>query len=183
MEGDTGRSGRGGSGVGASVPRKEDDRYLRGRGEFIADIRLPGMREIAFLRSPMAHARIRSIRKPEGAEGAVFTAADLVGVKPIVANSRLPGFKPSEQPILAADKVRYVGEPIAACVAATRAEAEDLAAGIEVEFEELPAVVDMLAARQPGAALVHEEWGDNVFLETVVEDDLDGDPRRARRSR
>jgi aerobic carbon-monoxide dehydrogenase large subunit len=172
LEGETGRSGRGGSGVGASVPRKEDDRYLRGRGEFIADIRLPGMQEIAFLRSPMAHARIRSIRKPAGAEGAVFTAADLVGIKPIVANSRLPGFKPSEQPILAFDKVRYVGEPIAACVAATRAAAEDLAAGIEVEFEELPAVVDMLAARQPGAALVHEEWGDNVFLETVVDADL-----------
>ena len=74
------------AGVGASVPRKEDDRYLRGRGEFIADIRLPGMKEVFFLRSPVAHARIRSIRKPRGAEASVFTAADLVGVRPIVAN-------------------------------------------------------------------------------------------------
>ena len=160
------------TGIGASVERKEDDRYLRGRGEFVADIRLPGMREIAFLRSPVAHARIRSVRKPQGLEHAVFVAADLVGVKPIVANSRLPGFKPSEQPVLAAEKVRYVGEPIAVCVAATRAEAEDIAAAIELEFDELPAVVDMLKAREPGSALVHEHWGDNVFLETNVGSEL-----------
>ncbi|HTC07389.1 MAG TPA: xanthine dehydrogenase family protein molybdopterin-binding subunit [Acetobacteraceae bacterium] len=160
-----------GSGVGVSVPRKEDDRYLRGRGEFIADIRLPGMRDLAFLRSPLAHARIRGIRVPEHAKGKVFVAADL-DVRPMIAVSGLPGFKPSEQPVLAYDKVRHVGEPIAVCVAPTRAEAEDLAVAIEVDFEELPAVVDMLAARQPGAPLLHEHWGDNVFLETVVEDDL-----------
>jgi carbon-monoxide dehydrogenase large subunit len=160
-----------GSGVGVSVPRKEDDRYLRGRGEFIADIRLPGMQDLAFLRSPLAHARIRAIRVPEHAKGKVFVAADL-DVRPMIAVSGLPGFKPSEQPVLAYDKVRHVGEPIAVCVAPTRAEAEDLAAAIEVDFEELPAVVDMLAARQPGAPLLHEHWGDNVFLETVVEDDL-----------
>jgi carbon-monoxide dehydrogenase large subunit len=160
-----------GSGVGVSVPRKEDDRYLRGRGEFIGDIRLPGMQDLAFLRSPLAHARIRGIRVPEHAKGKVFLAADL-DVRPMVAISGLPGFKASEQPVLAHDKVRHVGEPIAVCVAPTRAEAEDLAAAIEVDFEELPAVVDMLAARQPGAPLLHEHWGDNVFLETVVEDDL-----------
>ena len=160
-----------GSGVGKSVPRKEDDRYLRGRGEFIADIRLPGMQDLAFLRSPLAHARIRGIRVPEHAKGKVFVAGDL-DVRPMVAISGLPGFKASEQPVLAHDKVRHVGEPIAVCVAPTRAEAEDLAASIEVDFEELPAVVDMLAARQPGAPLLHEHWGDNVFLETVVEDDL-----------
>ena len=161
------------AGVGASVPRKEDERYLRGRGEFIADIRIVGMKEVCFLRSPVAHARIRSIRKPKSAEASVFTAADLAGVGAIVANSRLPGFKPSEQPVLAADKVRYVGEPVAACVAESRAAAEDLAAEVEVDFEELPAVSDMLAARAPGSALLHEQWGDNVFLETVVDADLE----------
>jgi len=171
VTGRTGQTSR--AGVGASVPRKEDERYLRGQGEFIADIRLPGMKEIAFLRSPVAHARIRAIRKPKDAASSVFIAGDLVGVEPIIANSRLPGFKPSEQPVLAADKVRYVGEPIAACVAETRAEAEDLTAEIEVDFEELPAVVDMLAARKPGSALLHEHWGDNVFLETVVDADLE----------
>ena len=156
-------------GVGAAVQRKEDDRYLRGKGEYIADIALPGMRELAFVRSPLAHARIRAIRKPPGRERRVFTAADLAGVRPIVANSGLPGFKSSEQPVLASGKVRYVGEPVAVCVAATRAEAEDLAEQVELDLEELPAVADMLAARRADAALVHEHWGDNVFLETFVE--------------
>jgi carbon-monoxide dehydrogenase large subunit len=160
-----------GSGIGHSVPRKEDDRYLRGRGEFIADIRLSGMQDLAFVRSPLAHARIRGIHLPDGAGGRIFTAADL-DVRPMQAVSGLPGFKPSDQPVLAHDKVRHVGEPIAVCVAPTRAEAEDLAASVTVEFDELPAVVDMLAARQHGAPLVHEHWGDNVFLETIVEDDL-----------
>ena len=162
-----------GQGVGKSVPRKEDDRYLRGRGQFVADIKLPGMKEVAFLRSPLAHARIGDIHIPGKWRDAVFTAADLAGVKPIRAVSSLPGFKPSEQPCLARNKVRQVGEAIAACVADTRAEAEDIAAEIEVDFEELPAVVDMIAARAPDAPLVHEEWGDNVFLESLVDGDVE----------
>jgi carbon-monoxide dehydrogenase large subunit len=161
-----------GSGVGQRVLRKEDDRYLRGKGVFIADIRLAGMRDLAFVRSPLAHARITGIVKPAGHERAVFTAADLTGVRPIVANSGLPGFKPSAQPALAQGKVRHVGEAVAVCVADTRAAAEDLADRVEVIFDELPAVSDMLAARAPGAPLVHEAWGDNVFLETRVEADL-----------
>src|SRR5205814_2378963 len=99
----------------------------------------------------------------------VFTAADLDGVKPIRAVSGLPGFKVSEQPVLAAGKVRQVGELIAMCVGRTRAEAEDIAAAVELDLEELPAVHDMLLAREPGSALVHEHWGDNVFLETAVD--------------
>jgi len=161
-----------GSGIGRAVPRKEDDRHLRGMGEFVGDIRLAGMRDLAFVRSPIAHGRIVTIAKPAGHAQQVFTAADLAGVKPILAASRLPGFKVSSQPVLAADKVRHVGEAIAVCVAATRAEAEDIAADVDVEFAELPAVVDMLAARHPGAPLVHEAWGDNVVLETRVEADL-----------
>jgi aerobic carbon-monoxide dehydrogenase large subunit len=161
-----------GSGIGRAVPRKEDDRHLRGMGEFVGDIRLAGMRDLAFVRSPIAHGRIVTIAKPAGREQHVFTAVDLAGVKPILAASRLPGFKVSSQPVLAADKVRHVGEAIAVCVAATRAEAEDIAADVEVEFAELPTVVDMLAARQPGAPLLHETWDDNVVLETRVEADL-----------
>jgi carbon-monoxide dehydrogenase large subunit len=159
-------------GLGASLPRKEDDRFLRGRGEFVADIKLPGMLEIAFLRSPLAHARIRAISKPPGSEDRVFTQRDLAGVEPIRAVAGLPGFKASEQPVLAAGKVRHVGEMIAMCLAETRAEAEDLAAEIAVDFDELPVVCDMLAARRQGAPLVHEAWGDNVVLETLVDDDL-----------
>src|SRR5215475_9546169 len=161
-----------GSGIGRSVPRKEDDRHLRGMGEFVGDIRLAGMRDLAFVRSPIAHGRIVSVAKPPGREQQVFTAADLNGVKPILAASRLPGFKVSAQPALATDKVRHVGEAIAVCVAATRAQAEDIAADVQVDFAELPAVVDMLAAREPGAPLVHDAWGDNVVLETRVDADL-----------
>ncbi|MBN8914893.1 MAG: xanthine dehydrogenase family protein [Rhizobiales bacterium] len=155
-------------GVGARLPRKEDDRLMRGRGQFIADIRMAGMQDVAFVRSPLAHARIRAIHVPDDLKGRVFTAADLDGVKPIRAVSGLPGFKVSEQPVLATGKVRQVGELIAMCVADTRAEAEDMAARVELDLEELPALHDMLDARKPGAALVHEHWGDNVFLESLV---------------
>ena len=158
-----------GQGIGVSLLRKEDDRLLRGRGEFVGDIRLPGMRDVAFVRSPLAHARIRAIRIPPQYRDSVFVAADLKDVKPIRAVSGLTGFKASDQPILASDKVRQVGELIAMCVADTRAEAEDIAAAVEVDFEELPAVHDMLLARQPGSPLLHEHWGDNVFLETFVD--------------
>jgi len=159
----------GGEGIGQSVLRKEDERYLRGRGQFIADIRPAGTRDLAFVRSPLAHARIIAICKPAGFEHAVFTAADLGGVKPITALSGLPGFKPSSQPVLATGRVRHVGEAIAVCIAATRAEAEDLAERVEVDLEELPAIADMLAGRAPGAPLLHEHWADNVFLDTRVD--------------
>ncbi|HVI27070.1 xanthine dehydrogenase family protein molybdopterin-binding subunit [Hansschlegelia sp.] len=156
-------------GVGASVLRKEDDRFLRGRGEYVGDVRLPGMKDVAFVRSPLAHANLRGVRIPDEIRDRVFIAGDLEGVKPIVANSGLAGFKPSEQPILVKEKVRQVGELIAMCVADTRAQAEDLAAAVEVDLDELPAVHDMLKAREPGSALLHEQWGDNVFLETFVD--------------
>ena len=140
---------------------------MRGRGQYVGDLRLPGMQDVAFVRSPLAHARIRAIHVPDAARGRVFTAADLDGVLPIRAVSGLPGFKVSEQPVLATGKVRQVGELVAMCVAPTRAEAEDIAAAVVLDLEELPAVHDMRAAREPGSALVHEHWGDNVFLETL----------------
>ena len=159
-------------GVGARLPRKEDRRFLRGQGEYVANIRLPGMLDVAFVRSPMAHAKILGIAKPAGFEDSVFTMADLDGVKAIRAVSTVKGFKPSSQTVLASGKVRQVGELVAMCVAPTRAQAEDIADQVELDLEELPAVVDMLAARQDPPALVHDEWGDNVFLETLVDDDL-----------
>lgn len=161
-------------GIGASLPRREDDRFLRGRGQYVADLRLPGIKDVAFVRSPLAHARVGEIRVPEAYRGKVFTAADIKdSVKPIVAVSALPGFKKSEQPVLAFEKVRQVGEMLAMCVGDTRAEAEDIAAAVEVDLDELPAVHDMLAARNPDAPLVHEDWGDNVFLETLVDVNMD----------
>ncbi len=139
-----------GQGVGARLPRKEDDRLMRGRGQFVADIRLAGLQDVAFVRSPLAHARLRGIHVPERFRGSVFTASDLVGVTPIRAVSGLPGFKISEQPVLATGKVRQVGELVAMCVAPTRAEAEDIAAAVTLDLDELPAVHDMLKARESG---------------------------------
>jgi carbon-monoxide dehydrogenase large subunit len=154
-----------GWGVGASVLRKEDERFLRGQGQYVGDVRMAGMRDVAFVRSPVAHARLERVDIPERFRGRVYTAGHLSGVQPIVSAPPLRGFKHSAEPILAADKLRYVGEMIAMCVAPTRAEAEDIAAAVTVEFQDLPAVTDMLAASRPGSPLVHEEWGDNVFVE------------------
>lgn len=159
-------------GVGAPLRRKEDARLLAGEGRFVGDLRVPDLLEVAFVRSPVAHGRLRGVAKPAGHEHAVFTMDDLAGVKPIRAVSGLPGFKPSDQWPLARGKVRQVGEPVALCVARTRAEAEDLAAQVELDIEDLPAVVDMVQARTAPPALVHDDWGDNVFLETHIQADL-----------
>jgi len=152
------------TGIGASVARKEDDRFLKGRGQYVADFRVPGMREVAFVRSPVAHARLRSVIIPDPHKAAVFAAEHMIGVKAVRPAASLGGFKPASEPILATGKVRYVGEIVAVCVASSRAEAEDVAASIELELDELPAVTDMLAARRPGGPLVHDAWGDNVFI-------------------
>jgi aerobic carbon-monoxide dehydrogenase large subunit len=167
--GEVGVTQQGIQGIGARLPRKEDGRYVRGQGEFVGDIHLPRLQEVVFLRSPVAHARMRSIRIEQAIRHRIFVADDLQGVRAIRADTALSGFKSSVQPVLAIDKVRHVGEPIAMCVAPTRAEAEDIAAKIEIDFDPLPAVCDMLEARQPGAPLVHEPWGDNVFLTTDID--------------
>src|SRR5437879_6124538 len=84
-----------GQGVGASVLRKEDDRFLRGRGQYVADFRVAGMREVAFVRSPVAHGRILDVHVPDAHRSVVFTAEDLADVKPIRAATALSGFKHS----------------------------------------------------------------------------------------
>lgn len=164
---------RGFAGVGASITRKEDDRFLKGRGQYVADLRIPGMQDVAFVRSPVAHAHIRKIHIPEEVRGNVFTSEDLSDVTPIRATTSLRGFKHSSEPILASDKVRYVGEIVGMCLAPTRAEAEDIAAMVSLEFEELSAVTDVLAARKLGTPLVHEHWGDNVFIDVFVDGDIE----------
>lgn len=163
-----------GLGVGASLRRKEDRRFLFGQGRYVGDMTRPGMLEVAFLRSPVAHARLHGVTKPNGAEKSVFTIDDLPGLGTIRANSALPGFRPSEQPVLARGKVRHVGEAIAACVAGSRAEAEDLAADCVLDYETLPAVADMRSACAPEMPLVHEHWSMNAFLETHRNDDVSG---------
>ncbi len=155
-------------GIGRRVLRKEDQRLLLGRGQFVGDMRMPDMLDVAFVRAPLAHARIAGIAKPAGLEALVYAMADLAGVQPILAASALPGFKPSVQWPLARDKVRHVGELVAACVAPTRARAEDIAAQVEVDYAELPVLADMHDAMASSTRL-HESWSDNVFAETRVD--------------
>src|SRR5947209_5558102 len=162
------QTGKTNNGVGASLLRREDDRHLRGRGEFVADIRLPGTQEVVFLRSPHAHARIRSIAVPPELRGHVFTAADLPQMQPIRIVTHAAGARTTAWPPLATDKVRFVGEAIAACVAPTRAAAEDIAGSVIVDFEPLDVVVDAPSGLR-GGTLVHDNWGDNLYQERVVE--------------
>jgi len=152
-------------GIGGTPRRKEDHRLLLGRGQYVGDIRMPDMLDVAFVRSPVAHARLGRIDKPEGLASMVYTMDDLHGVQPILAASSLPGFKQSVQHPLATDKVRFVGELVAACVAPTRARAEDIAAQVMVDYLDLPVLADMEGAVESGTR-VHDEWSDNVFAET-----------------
>ena len=131
------------------------------------------------MRSPLAHARIRAVTVPERYAGRVFTAKDMEGVRPIRAESSLPTYKPSNWPPLARGKVRFAGECIALCIAPTRAEAEDVAETVALDLDPLPAVTDSLAARRPDSPLVHEEWGDNLFLTTSADGDIESVRKRA----
>lgn len=160
-----------GFGIGIGVRRKEDDRFLRGRGQYSADILLAGQSEVVFLRSPIAHGYLRKVTKPQGYEDRVFLWSDLDGVKPMVAGSTLPSYRLSAYHPLAHEKVRFVGEAIAMVIAPTRAEAEDIAERIEFEIDELPALVDAAAAMRDSSVRVHEDWDDNAFLTLNYEKD------------
>lgn len=160
------------NGIGARTPRREDARHLAGRASYIANLRLPDLREIAFVRSQVAHGRLRSLTRPSGVDrDRIWDAVDLAPIaEPLTATSTLPGFRAAPLPNLAQDKVRYVGEPIALAIGATRAEAEDLAARVAPEVDPLPAVADADAAlagtARAGAVLVHDDWPDNIFATT-----------------
>jgi aerobic carbon-monoxide dehydrogenase large subunit len=156
-----------GKGVGASLRRKEDYRHLRGLGQFVADLRMPGTLDVAFVRSALAHGVIKGIDVPPEHARKVYTARDFPAVKPILAVPNVEGFKHSDRSPLASGRVRFAGEPIAMAVGATRSEAEDTAEAVSVEIEELPAVVDMLEALKPGAPRIRDEWGDNEYVQKL----------------
>ena len=153
--------------VGAPIRRGEDVRFLTGRATFIDDVKLPGMLYAAVLRSPHAHARIKSVDVSEALKLAgvvgVLTFADLpAGVKPIPLRMyQLDGLDRFLQYPLARGKVAYVGEPVALVAAADRYVAEDGADLIGVEYEPLPVVPDVEAALR-GDVIIHEEQGTNV---------------------
>jgi carbon-monoxide dehydrogenase large subunit len=156
--------------VGARVKRSEDPRLLTGRGSFVDDRQVPGMLHVAFRRSDRAHARILSI----GGEAAralpgvacVLSAKDLAGIaQPLHATSRMARYYATPIVALATGKVRFVGEPVVAVVAASRYLAEDACELVEIAYEELATVIDPMAAARPDAALLHEEAGSNILLQ------------------
>src|SRR5689334_20509887 len=142
--------------IGAPVERREDLRFLRGRGQYVGDLAPQGLLHAVILRSAVAHGHIRSIDASRALTmpgvHAVITAKDMPGGPPIIPMrlQPLPEFKPFEQPVIAADKVRYVGEPIAVVLADSAAVGEDALEAIEVEIEELPAIADRSEERRVG---------------------------------
>jgi aerobic carbon-monoxide dehydrogenase large subunit len=163
---------------GAAVKRREDPRLLRGEGRYVDDIKLPGLLHAAFVRSAHAHARLRAVRTAaaRGLPGvaAVFTFEDLApwmkplplfgGIPPGLAARVDVTMKQTPQLALARDVVRYVGEIVAMVVAEGRALAEDAAELVEVDYEPLAVVTDMVAAAEPGGPVIHAAWGDNVAV-------------------
>ena len=141
--------------IGKSAARREDAPLIRGKGRYIADIAPPGVVQMAIVRSPFPHARINSIDTSAALalDGVhlVLTAADLEGIGAFPTIWRLPGQKHSDTPALAGDKVRYVGEPVAAVVADTRYIAEDALGLVDVDYDVLDHVVDTEKAIEDGA--------------------------------
>ena len=152
--------------VGQRIGRLEDDRHLHGEGRFLADVALPGTRHVAFVRSAVAHGELRAVRTPTLATGeSVWTAADIAAIaRPVVAGLNRPGFQRAPYPCLATDRVRFVGQPIAAAIGASPARAEDLAESVELDIETLPVLASARAALDPSAPLLHDGWTGNHFI-------------------
>ena len=158
--------------IGKPIQRREDYRFLTGAGQYTDDVVLPGQTYGVFLRSPHAHARIKSIDTSKAAKAqgvvAIFTGADLaeakVGGLPcgwLIHSKDGSPMKEPPHPVLAQGKVRHVGDQVALVVAETLLQAKDAAELIEVDYDVLPAVIDITTADKAGAA-VHDDVPDNV---------------------
>ena len=162
--------------IGASVKRKEDHRFITGQGRYTDDINRPGQAHAYFLRSPHAHAKIKSIdtAAARAAKGvvAIFTGADIAADKLggltcgwMVTSKDGSPMKAGVHPTLAVDRVRYVGDHVAIVIAETYAQAKDAAELIAVGYEELPVVVDPVHATDAGAAQLHPEAPRNTIYQ------------------
>jgi len=152
--------------IGASLRRFEDPPLITGRGCYVDDINLPGMLHLAFQRSPYPHAKILSIdvSKAKAMPGveAVITGHDISEKLNLSSSQLLPNMETPPHPVLARGAVHCVGVPVAAVVAKTRAQAEDAANAVEVEYEPLPSVSNAEEALKPGAPLAREEIDSNI---------------------
>ena len=168
--------------IGRSVPRPNLARLMQGRGQYVSDVTLPRMVHAAFLRSPHAHARIKSIdtaaaKKAPGVV-AVVTGAELAKViTPWVGVlTHLKGIKSAPQHAIAVERACWQGEAVCAVVAKSRAQAEDGCALIAIEYEVLPAVTDPETALDKSTPVIHPELGDNLTFERAL---TAGDPDKA----
>src|SRR6201985_657120 len=163
-------------GIGASVVRKEDRRFITGKGRYVDDIKLLGTTYAQFIRSPHAHAKVKAIDTAAATEMpgvlAVFTGKDLVDDKignlicgwAITSKDGTP-MKMGAWPAMAPETVRFVGQAVAVVIAETKNLARDAAEAVVVSYEELPAVADVRAAIAPGAPQLHPEAPGNVIYD------------------
>lgn len=160
--------------VGKPLKRKEDPRLIQGLAHYVDDVVLHGMHHAAILRSPYAHAKIRSVdvSKAKVAPGValVLTGADLRGsISAVPCAAQIPDMKAAPRPVLALDRVRFVGEGVAVVVAADRYAARDALDLIEVDYEPLTPVVDPEKAMEKGAPVLHEGNEDNIAARWELE--------------
>jgi aerobic carbon-monoxide dehydrogenase large subunit len=164
--------------VGQRVKRTEDPRLIKGLAHYVDDVRLPDTLHVCFVRSIYPHAHIKSIDVSAALEVsgvvAVYTGKDIAGkLGPVPCASALPDLKVPDFRPLAIDKVLFVGHPIAAVVATDRYVARDAADLVMVDYDDLPAVVDVEEAAK-GGTVIHEKFGDNIaYKMTSGEGDID----------
>ncbi len=163
--------------IGQEVKRVEDQALITGRGQYVDDLRLPGLLHLALVRSPYGHAKINrvDVSAAANADGvvAVFTGADLaeqLGSLPAgwVLDEEATGMKTPEHPPLAIEKVRYVGDAVAAVVASSPEAASDAVALVDVDYEPLDAITDAEAATADGAPQVHDDAPGNLAFDWAV---------------
>src|ERR1700682_970159 len=163
--------------VGQRIKRTEDPRLIKGLAHYVDDIKLPDTLYVSFVRSVYAHARIKSVDTSDAAQSpgvvAVYTGKDVAKVGPVPCASALPGLKVPDYRVLAQNKVFFVGQPIAAVVATDRYAARDAVDLVMVDYDDLPAVVDVEEAAR-GGQVIHESFGDNIAYKlTAGEGDID----------
>lgn len=165
--------------IGEPIKRVEDRRFTTGTGQYTDDIVLPRMTHAHIVRSPFAHARIRSVNSTatQNAPGvvAVLTGEDFKEIGGVPCGWQVDfkdgtTMREPKHPILVADKVRHVGDAVAVVIAETKAQAKDGAELLEVDYEELPAVTDSTAALQSGAPRVHDDLPDNMVFDWELGD-------------
>src|SRR6201990_3284262 len=169
-------------GVGARVARKEDRRFITGKGRYVDDIKLVGMTHAHFIRSPHAHAKVKKIDSSAALKMpgviAVLTGQELVDDKvgnlicgwAITSKDGSP-MKMGAWPAMAPETVRFVGQAVAVVIAETKNQAKDAAEAVVVEYEELPAAADIRAAIKPGAPQLHPEAPGNVVYDWSIGDE------------